>query len=124
MPGSVASRTAPLLVKPAWVFERLAMMRVFDASWYLPSAQRQPLVEFEQAHIPSARFFDIDEVSDKSIPLPHMLPTPQQFADFIGTKSGVSNADHVIVYDTKGIWSACRVYWTFRVRASPFAPSL
>ena len=47
-------------------------------------------------------------------PLPHMLPTPQAFADAVG-KLGIGNADTVVIYDGAGVFSAPRVWWTFRV---------
>ena len=108
-------RRAPLLVKAEWVKANLGKVRVFDSSWYLPAMQRNAYQEYLDGHIPSAHFFDIDEISDKSSSLPHMLPPKEKFEDFVGG-CGVSNDDHVVVYDGKGIFSACRVFWTFRVR--------
>ena len=31
-------------------------------------------------------------------------------------EDGVRREDQVVVYDSSGITSACRVYWTFKVR--------
>jgi thiosulfate/3-mercaptopyruvate sulfurtransferase len=43
-------------------------LRLVDASWYLPDAGRDARAEYEAAHIPGARFVDIDEVSDARSP--------------------------------------------------------
>jgi len=79
----------------------------------MPQLQRDPRREFEDAHIPGAAFFDIDAIADRSSPLPHMLPGAAQFARQVGAL-GISNADLVVVYDTRGVVSAARVWWTFR----------
>jgi len=103
------------LVTPAWLAERLGdpALRVVDGSWYLPAAGRDPRVEYEQAHIPGAVFFDLDAISDRSTDLPHMLPPPDAFADAVGAL-GVGSDHGVVVYDTAGLFSAARVWWTFR----------
>ncbi len=69
---------------------------------------------FLAAHLPGARFFDIDKVVDAASPLPHMLPTPETFAAAVALL-GVSSSDHVIVYDQRGLFSAARLWWMFRV---------
>ncbi|MCA9556090.1 MAG: 3-mercaptopyruvate sulfurtransferase [Myxococcales bacterium] len=103
------------LVSPAWLLDHLADpdLRILDGSWYLPSAQRDPRAEFAAAHIPGARYFDIDEVADRSTALPHMLPTPNAFAGHAAAL-GVSNHHHVVVYDGAGVITSPRVWWTFR----------
>ena len=65
------------LVSTAWLAEQLSAddLILFDASWYLPAEQRDPLAEFRQAHIPGARCFDIDAIADTESSLPHMAPT-------------------------------------------------
>src|SRR5256886_8573065 len=74
---------------------------------------REAFEEFVEAHVPGAVFFDIDEIADLSTPLPHMLPSAGQFAERVG-RLGITNADGVVVYDTRGVVSAARVWWTFR----------
>ena len=69
--------------------------------------------DYDQRHIAGAVFFDIDDIADKTTDLPHMLPTPDRFAAAVGAM-GISNDDTVIVYDDQGIFSAPRVWWTFR----------
>lgn len=86
-----------------------------DASWHLGET-RNGRKEFEEERIPGAHFFDIDNISDQSTSLPHMLPSPNQFSEFM-SRSGISNDDHVIVYTKAGALSAARAWWTFRVFA-------
>ncbi len=89
-------------------------LRVLDASWYLPDAGRDPKAEYEAAHIPGARFFDIDEISDQRSALPHMAPPPEKFISRMRAM-GVGDGHQVVVYDGAGIFSAPRVWWTFRL---------
>jgi len=89
-------------------------VRVLDGTWHMPQLQRDPRREFEDAHIPGAVFFDIDGIADRASSLPHMLPAAAQFARQVGAL-GISNADLVVVYDVRGVVSAARVWWTFRV---------
>jgi len=86
---------------------------VLDASLHLPTSGRNARKEYEAAHIEGALFFDIDEVSDRSNPLPHMLPTAEQFAEQVG-RMGIGNDTHVVVYDSEGLYSAGRAWWMFR----------
>lgn len=89
-------------------------LRVLDASWYLPTDNRNPRTEFETAHIPSARFFDIDAVSDPDTDLPHMVPRADAFSDAV-RRLAISQNNIVVVYDGAGIFSAPRVWWLFRL---------
>ncbi|MFC7551517.1 hypothetical protein ACFQU7_03175 [Pseudoroseomonas wenyumeiae] len=49
---------------------------VFDATYYLPNEPQDARALFAQAHVPGARFFDVNEVADPETNLPHMAPTP------------------------------------------------
>jgi thiosulfate/3-mercaptopyruvate sulfurtransferase len=89
-------------------------LRVIDASWHLPSAAREAQAEYMAAHIPGARFFDIDEISDQRSALPHMAPPPEKFVSRMRAM-GVGDGHQVVVYDTAGLFSAARVWWTFRL---------
>ncbi|KAK4491846.1 hypothetical protein RD792_002624, partial [Penstemon davidsonii] len=89
-------------------------VKVLDASWYMPDEQRNPLQEYQVAHIPGALFFDVDGISDRTTNLPHMLPSEEAFAAAVSAL-GIDNKDGIIVYDGKGIFSAARVWWMFRV---------
>lgn len=104
------------LVETDWLAERLNApdIVIVDATWYLPNDLRDPYAEHLEARIPGAVFFDIDEVSDKSDPLPHMLPSPEQFSSQM-KKLGIGNGMRIVVYDSQGMFSAARVWWTFRV---------
>ena len=107
----------PLVVTPAWLAAESGAgnaVRVLDGSWHLPTMARDPAAEFLEAHIPGAAFFDIDSICDPDSSLPHMLPSPELFADGV-SELGVSNDSHVVVYDTVGLYSAARVWWMFRV---------
>lgn len=107
----------PPLVSTEWLAVHLGepRLRVADASWYLPSAGRDARGEFEEQHIPGAVFLDLDEISDRSSPLPHMLPSAEAFARQVGAL-GIGNDDTLVVYDASGVnMSAPRAWWTFRV---------
>lgn len=104
------------LVETDWLAEHLEApdLIVLDGSWHLPSENRDPRAEYDAEHIPGALFFDIDEISDTDNPLPHMLPSPEKFSSRM-RKMGVGDGFRVVVYDAAGMFSAARVWWTFRV---------
>jgi thiosulfate/3-mercaptopyruvate sulfurtransferase len=87
---------------------------VIDGSYYLPTQSRDAMAEYVAAHIPGAVFFDINAVADHSTELPHMLPGPDQFGAAAG-ELGISEKDTIVVYDGTGLYSAPRVWWTFRI---------
>lgn len=91
-------------------------LRVLDTSWYLPKTKRNPKAEFAQKHIPGSSFFDIDECSDKTSALDHMLPSADHFSRYVAGL-GIGHDTHVVVYDTSdfGSYSAPRVWWMFRL---------
>jgi thiosulfate/3-mercaptopyruvate sulfurtransferase len=104
-----------LLVAPEWLKAHLAdpKVKVVDASWYLPAQNRDAKAEFRAGHIPSAVFFDIDAIADRSTDLPHMLPDAVDFEKAAGAL-GLSESDTIVVYDGLGLFSAPRVWWTLR----------
>lgn len=87
---------------------------VIDGSYYLATQNRDAKAEYRAAHIPGAVFFDIDAVSDHSTDLPHMLPGPEQFGEMVGAL-GIGDKDTIVVYDGSGLYSAPRVWWSFRI---------
>ena len=87
---------------------------VVDASWYLPTDGRDPKAEFLSSRIPGAQFFDIETVADKDHSCPHMLPSESVFTDCVQAL-GIGANSRVVVYDGKGLFSAARVWWMFRV---------
>ena len=105
----------PDLVSTEWLAAHLkdADVRILDGSWWMPGTNHDAEAEWRAAHIPDARFFDIDKVADTSRPLPHMLPSEEVFAAAL-TAFGIGEGHHVVVYDAAGVFSAPRVWWTFR----------
>jgi thiosulfate/3-mercaptopyruvate sulfurtransferase len=99
-----------------WLAEHLRDRNVVvvDGSMFLPTQKRDAHAEYRAGHIPGAVFFDIDAVSDHSTELPHMLPGAAQFGEAVGGL-GIGNGDTVVVYDSVGLYSAARVWWTFRI---------
>jgi len=102
------------LVSTDWLAEHLGDQNlvVVDGSWHLPATQRNGLLEYLAAHIPSAVYFDIDEIADHSSPLPHMLPPPKAFALHM-VRLGIGDGMKIVVYDGVGLFSAARVWWSF-----------
>ncbi len=88
-------------------------LHIVDGTYILPPTTRNARKEFEERHIPGAVYFDIDEIADKSNPLPHMLPPPEQFSSRV-RKLGLGDAGRIVAYDTHGMMSAARVWWMFR----------
>ena len=104
------------LVSTDWLAKHLndPDLRVLDGSWYLPEAGRNAKEEYNEAHIPGARFFDIDEISDKTSDLPHMAPPVEKFMSRMRAM-GVGDGHQVVVYDGAGLISAARVWWLFKL---------
>lgn len=103
------------LVTTDWLAEHLDNPNVVlvDASWYMPATGRKGYPEYLESHLPGAVFFGIDDIADKTTNLPHMLPTPEAFAEAVG-KLGIADTDTIVVYDEAGVFAAPRVWWTFR----------
>ncbi len=104
------------LVSTEWLASHLSNpdLRVIDASWYLPHMNRDGRKEYDEAHIPGARFFDIDEITDGRSALPHMAPPAKKFISRMRAM-GVGDGHQVVVYDGAGLFSAARVWWLFRL---------
>ena len=103
------------IVETDWLASHLDApdLVICDASWHLPTAGRNPKDEYLKEHIPGALFFDIDDLSDEKSSLPHMLPSTVKFASRM-KKMGVGDGMRIVVYDTLGLFSAARAWWTFR----------
>jgi thiosulfate/3-mercaptopyruvate sulfurtransferase len=112
-PAPSASRW---IVSTEWLAERLGKPDtvVVDGSYYLSTQKRDARAEYLAGHIPGAVFFDINAIADDSTDLPHMLPGPDQFGRDVGAL-GISEGDTIVVYDGVGLYSAARVWWTFRL---------
>jgi thiosulfate/3-mercaptopyruvate sulfurtransferase len=104
------------LVTAEWLAQHLGApdFVVVDGSYYLPTQNRDANAEYLAGHIPGAVRFDIDAISDHTNPLPHMLPSLQAFAVAAGAL-GISETDTIVAYDGLGMFSAPRVWWTFRL---------
>jgi thiosulfate/3-mercaptopyruvate sulfurtransferase len=111
----VGTMAIQAVVTTEWLAEHLRDedVRVVDGTWHMPHLGRDARREFTEAHIPGAVFFDIDAIADADTTLPHMLPRPEKFAREVGAL-GIGDGDQVVVYDTRGVVSAARVWWTFR----------
>lgn len=103
------------LVSADWLLQNLgdSSVKVIDGSWYLPQQGRDAVAEYAAGHIPGALFFDLDGHSDKSSDLPHMMPSAEVFAAAV-SGFGISNSDHIIIYDGLGFMSAPRIWWMFK----------
>ena len=104
------------LVSTDWLAEKLGSPNivVLDGSFFMPNQNRSPKAEYQQAHIPGAGFFDIDAIADHATNLPHMLPSPEEFAEAVG-KLGIDNGTLVVAYDSNYFMASARVWWTFRI---------
>ncbi|WP_275786067.1 3-mercaptopyruvate sulfurtransferase [Pararhizobium gei] len=103
------------LVSTAWLATHLddPKLVILDGSFKLPGVMPIASDDFAERHIPGARFFDIDAVADHETALPHMLPSAAAFERH-ASELGISNDSVVVVYDTPGLMSAGRVWWTLR----------
>ncbi|MDN3712389.1 3-mercaptopyruvate sulfurtransferase [Paracoccus cavernae] len=103
------------LVSTEWLAAHLndPDLRVIDASWHLDPA-RNAQAEYQAAHIPGARFFDLDEISDHRSLLPHMAPPVEKFVSRMRAM-GIGDGHQVVIYDNSPLHSAARVWWTFRL---------
>ena len=104
------------LVSTSWLLKHLKDpdLRILDGSWYLPKMNRNGFEEYNQKHIPGARFFDIDEISDSNNELPHMVPSAQKFISRMKAM-GIGDGHQIVVYDGQGIFSSARVWWMFKL---------
>jgi len=103
------------LASTAWLAQHLGEpdLVVVDVSWFMPSSGRRGRDEYLRAHIPGARFLDIDEHSDRSNPAPHMLPSAAAFGEALG-RLGIGGGDRIVVYDNSPIRTAARGWFMFR----------
>lgn len=88
-------------------------LTILDASWHMPATNRDPRAEYEARHIPGARFFDIDAISDHDAGSPHMLPSAEQFACAMHDL-GVRDDDRIVVYDNSDLRTAARGWFMLR----------
>ncbi len=103
------------LVSTQWLAGQLGQpdLTIVDATMFMPGSGRDGGAEFLAAHIPGARFLDIDELSDRSNPAPHMLPPREEFGRAMAAL-GVGRADRIVVYDNSPLRSAARGWFILR----------
>lgn len=123
---SDASTKYPSIVSTQWLSENLTKVKVIDGSWYKPKpvdrfawtksthVDRDPKSEHRQIRIETSRFFDIEECSDPLSKFPRILPSEEEFGKYVGENCGITNEDHVVIYDTAGVYSSPRVWWMFK----------
>jgi len=104
------------LVSTDWLAAHLTDpdLRILDATYFMPGVDRDAHAEYQACHIPGARFFDIDDISDHRSDLPHMAPPVEKFMSRLRAM-GVGDGHQVVVYDSHGLFSAARVWWLFRL---------
>ncbi|WP_312982930.1 3-mercaptopyruvate sulfurtransferase [Atlantibacter sp.] len=99
-----------------WLAEHLSdpEIQILDARMAPPGQQQRDVAgEYREEHLPGAVFFDIDALSDRTSPLPHMMPRPEAFAVAM-RELGVSSDKHLVVYDEGDLFSAPRAWWMLR----------
>ena len=103
------------LVSTQWLADRLGEtdLAIVDASWFMPASGRSGRDEYGQAHIPGARFLDIDEVRDADHPAPHMMPSAEAFGAAM-ERLGIRRADRIVVYDNSPVRTAARGWFMLR----------
>ena len=100
------------LVTTDWLDKNIEKVKILDASWHLPNANRNSYEEYKIEHIINSVFFDIDKNSNQKTNLPHMLPSKKDWEKIV-SDLGISNSDHIVVYDNSDVFSSCRVWYTF-----------
>lgn len=108
----------PLFVSPEWLVEHLedSEVGILDARMLPPGYQgpRNLHQEYLDGHLPGARFFDVEALSDPGNPLPHMLPQADAFARALG-EMGIGDGMHLVIYDDGSLFSAPRVWWMLHI---------
>ena len=101
------------LVTTDWLESNLDRVKIFDASWHMPSSKRDAKKEYEEKHIKGAMFWDVDEHSDKDSPFPHMMSNSDYSTRMLWS-FGIQNDDHIIIYDYSDIYSSCRLWFVLK----------
>ena len=101
------------LVTTEWLEKNLSKLKIFDASWHMPSTKRNAIKEYENKHIPGAMFWDVDKHSDNDSPYPHMMSNSDYWTRMLWS-FGIQNNDHIIVYDNSDIYSSCRLWFSLK----------
>ena len=120
MPRSDAVSAATGLVSTGWLAEHLGApdLKLADATWYLPTLERDARAEYARAHIAGAVYFDIDDVADEQSPLPHMLPSAAKFSSRM-RRLGLGDGTRIVVYDNNRYSASARAWWMLRLFGHP-----
>ncbi len=102
------------LVTPEWLQANRSGVNLLDATFVLPNSGRDPAEEYAARHIAGARFFNIEAIADQKTALPHMLPSPEEFAAAL-RQLGVDDRQPIVIYDDGSALGACRCWWMLRV---------
>jgi len=101
------------LVTTDWLESNLNNVKIFDASWHMPSSKRNAKKEYDQKHINRAMFWDVEEHSNKDSPYPHMMSNSDYWRKML-CSYGVKNEDHIVVYDFSDLYSSCRLWFALK----------
>ena len=101
------------LVSTDWLDQNLNKVKIFDASWHMPTSKRNSKKEYEEKHIKGAIFWDVDEHSDKDSPYPHMMSNSDYWTMMLWSFA-IKNDDHIVVYDYSDTYSSCRLWFALK----------
>ncbi|MGU9868426.1 MULTISPECIES: 3-mercaptopyruvate sulfurtransferase [Kluyvera] len=108
--------TTSFFVAADWLAEHLndPAIQIIDARMAPPGQEHRDMAsEYRAGHLPGARFFDIEALSDHTSTLPHMMPRPEAFAVAM-RELGVNSDRHLVVYDEGNLFSAPRAWWMLK----------
>ena len=100
------------LVSTDWLEKNFNDVKILDASWHMPSTNRDAYKEFLNEHIENSQFFDLEKNSELNSTLPHMLPSEKKWQEII-SNYGISNQDKIVIYDNSDVISSCRCWYMF-----------
>ena len=101
------------LATTEWLEKNLDKVKIFDASWHMPSSKRKAKKEYKESHIKGANFWDVDEHSDKDSAYPHMMSNSDYWTRMLWS-FGIQNDDHIVVYDYSDTYSSCRLWFALK----------
>ena len=100
------------IVSTEWLKKNINKIKLLECSWHMPNADRDSYSEYLNEHIPGAKYFDLDDNSNKNTDLPHMLPSKSRWNRIISS-FGIKNNDEIVIYDRSDIFSSCRCWYNF-----------
>jgi thiosulfate/3-mercaptopyruvate sulfurtransferase len=110
----VSSAQISGLVEPEWLLQHAAGVNLFDAGFAMPGSGRNMATEFAAKHIDGAQYFDLEIASDTNNFLPHMLPQPDKFVDYL-KHLGFDDRKTTVIHDDGTYVGASRLWWMLRV---------